>query len=58
MKNIKEIAKKYGVTFTIKCPECGSDKIEIEKRPNGLRKCLDCGYKSKDHKKFVHDIKE
>ena len=29
---------------TIKCPRCGSKNIESERRINGNRTCIDCGY--------------
>jgi ribosomal protein L37AE/L43A len=27
------------------CSKCGSEKLLIERRPNGIIECLDCGYK-------------
>jgi len=28
------------------CPECKSERVLIERRPNGNTKCMDCNYKA------------
>jgi hypothetical protein len=27
------------------CPKCGSENVSIERRVDGMKTCLDCGYK-------------
>ena len=41
----------------IKCPKCGSENIESERRINGNRRCVDCGYtwNMRDEEKVVDD---
>lgn len=31
--------------MSITCPECGSDNVTTERRPNGESKCIQCGYR-------------
>ena len=41
----------------MKCPKCGSDKLMIERRPNGYTTCLKCAYKWKHTKEDVEKAK-
>jgi len=29
----------------LKCPECGSDRIETERKPNSASRCVNCGFR-------------
>ena len=39
----------------MKCPNCGSKDLKVEKKPNGSVKCNKCGYFSSTRLQFLQD---